>query len=201
MSGAPAQKSPEWFQLRKNVITGTDIAAIIGISRFDSIDDILYKKMGVEKRFSQRSRDAMAHGNMYEDEARQVYERIMCEKVHETGLCVHEKYPWLASSPDGVTETGKLIEIKCPVGDFRSEIPNYYMTQVQLGMEVLDVESCDYIEYKPGFPMRIQCVPRDREWFRNTLLVLEAFWTRVNERRLLPLCEIIDDDHTIPAWE
>ena len=194
MSGAPAQRSPEWIAMRKNVITGTDVAAILGMSRFDTVDDILYKKLGVEKRFSQKSRESMAHGVKYEDEARQVYEHVMSEKVHEVGLCPHETIPWLAASPDGVTETGKLIEIKCPTGDFRSEIPSYYIPQVQLCMEVLNVHVCDYIEYKPGFPLKIQSIPRDREWFNKSYQILEAFWTRVCERKKLPLCEIQEDE-------
>jgi hypothetical protein len=36
-------------------------------------------------------------------------------KVHELGLIPHEKYPWLGGSPDGLTESNCLVEIKCPM--------------------------------------------------------------------------------------
>jgi hypothetical protein len=36
------------------------------------------------------------------------------EVVHEIGLCPHPVEKWLGGSPDGVSESGKLVEIKCP---------------------------------------------------------------------------------------
>lgn len=35
------------------------------------------------------------------------------EVAWEVGLVVHPDLPWLGASPDGVTNTGRLIEIKC----------------------------------------------------------------------------------------
>lgn len=196
---APAQKSPEWIALRKGVITATDVAAITGISRFDTPDDILYKKLGVERKFNERSRVAMAHGVKYEDEARDIYAAARNERVHEVGFYIHETYPFIGASPDGITESGRLIEIKCPTGDLRTSVPDYYMTQIQTCLEVLDLEECDYIEYKPGLPQMVIRVARDRDWFARTLPVLRSFWDRVTERKSLPLCEIHDEDEADDA--
>lgn len=35
--------------------------------------------------------------------------------AHEIGLHPHPVYNWLGGSPDGITESGKLLEIKCPM--------------------------------------------------------------------------------------
>lgn len=177
------------------MITASDAAAIIGISRFDSRIDIIYKKMNFQKRFSQKSRDAMNHGVVHEDMARQEYEKFTGEVVHEVGLIRHREYDFLGASPDGITESGKLLEIKCPTGPLRSSIPIYYVPQVQLCMEVLDLEMCDYVEFKPDSrEMRIFKVPRDREWFKTHLETFRDFWNEVLERRKLPLCEIKEDE-------
>lgn len=189
------QRSEEWFRLRHGMITASDAAAIIGISRFDSRSDVIYKKCGVEKRFSQMSRDAMMHGVVNEDPARIAYERVTGEKVHEVGLIQHPLYPFIGASADGVTESGKLIEIKCPKGDLRKEIPVYYVPQVQLCMEVLDLDTCDYIEFSASTrQIRIFKIDRDREWFQKHLQTFKDFWRDVEARRKLPLCEIQEDE-------
>jgi hypothetical protein len=59
--------------------------------------------------------EATRHGEKYEDEARILYEQRHGEVVHELGLCPHPEHTWLGGSPDGVTESGKLVEIKCPM--------------------------------------------------------------------------------------
>jgi putative phage-type endonuclease len=188
------QRSDAWLAARSTLITATDIAAILGVGRFGTAEGIMYKKCGFKKRFCQRSIDAMAHGVKFEDDARDEYCRITGERVHEVGLVIHPEHVFLGASPDGITESGKLIEIKCPTGPLRTEVPDYYMTQIQLGMECTDLDQCDYMEYKPDTKeLRIINVKRDRDWFSKSLPILRAFWDLVVDRKTKPLCEIIDE--------
>ena len=60
------------------------------------------------------------------------------------------------------------------------------MGQVQMCMEILDLESCDFIQYKPEeitFPKPAEFVvthiKRDREWFKEKLPIMEDFWNKV----------------------
>ena len=130
---------------------------------------------------------ATEHGNKYEDEARDIYCEKYGEVVHEIGLYPHPEYNWLGGSPDGVTESGKLVEIKCPLRrEILPEVPVYYMPQLQLLMEILDLEECDFIQYKPSeltWPQSsvfvVVNIKRDREWFKEKLPVMDAFWKRV----------------------
>lgn len=55
-------------------------------------------------------------------------------------------------------------------------------------MECLDLEVCDFVQYRPGDtwqPEIYDCleVPRDREWFRNALPIMKAFWDKVLAHR------------------
>lgn len=176
------------------MVTASDVASVLGVSRFDTADDIMYKKCGFEKRYSDMSKNAMQHGVFYEDIARREYEKLTGEIVHEVGLIQHPEYSFIGASADGITESGKLIEIKCPKGALRNKVPVYYMPQIQLCLEVLDLETCDYMEYSADSnTLKIFTIARDREWFTRSLPVIREFWDRVVERRKIPLCEIILD--------
>jgi putative phage-type endonuclease len=189
-----AQKSEEWLKLRGNMLTASDVASAIGVNGFESPEDLLYKKCGF-RRLNQDT-TAMDHGNRYEAEARDYYAEKYNETVHEIGLVPHPLYQWLGGSPDGVTESGKLIEIKCPLTrKITNKVPDYYIPQVQVLMDILDLDECDFIQYSPDPHTFVMTkVPRDREWFVKYLPIMSDLWQRVIERRKLPLCEIQNEN-------
>jgi hypothetical protein len=117
-----------------------------------------------------------------------LYEELYGEKTHELGLLPHPTIDFLAGSPDGVTESGRLIEIKCPlrrdIGE--GDVPGHYMPQLQLLMEIMDLDVCDFIQYKPEsitWPapreFTVVTVEREREWFDGNLPFMREFWERV----------------------
>lgn len=63
--------------------------------------------------------EAINHGNINEERAKDVYKTRNGYSLSEVGLIVCEKYPWLAYSADGIVMRGgkpwKLLEIKCPL--------------------------------------------------------------------------------------
>jgi len=180
-----AQKSEEWLALRGNMLTASDVATAIGHNKYETPEDLLRKKCGVGEKFS--GNDATRHGEKYENEARILYEERYGEVVHEIGLCPHPVYNWLGGSPDGVTESGKLVEIKCPMSrKIEACVPEHYVPQIQLCMEILDLEEVDFIQYKPAetnWPRPeefvVVNVKRDREWFKTYLPVMKEFWDKV----------------------
>jgi putative phage-type endonuclease len=187
------QRSDAWLAQRANMLTASDVATVIGVNPYETVEDVMYKKCGFRRFFNNT---ATLHGNKYEEEARDIYCERYGETCYEIGVVPHPLYPWLGGSPDGITKSGKLIEIKCPLTrKITGEVPKYYIPQVQLLMEILDLETCDFIQYRPpnGFAESefvIKTIPRDREWFTKYLPVMKQFWDDVIERRKRPLCEI-----------
>ena len=199
------QRSQEWLELRENMITASDVASALGENRYESINSFIKKKV-LKTKWAGNA--ATAHGTILEPIVRDLYDQRYGRKSHEIGLVQHAKYPWLGASPDGVTEDGLLIEIKCPLTrKIEPKVPSHYLPQVQLQLEITDLEECDFIQYRPANTESIPpCleefvvvrVRRDREWFAKNLPVMEAVWKRILVGKEKGLCEIIDDQ---TAWD
>lgn len=184
------QRTDAWFELRGKMLTASDVATAIGDNPYEKPSGLLVKKCGYGKKFE--GNDATRHGELYEPIARDLYAEERDEVVHELGLVQHPVYSWLGGSPDGITESGKLIEIKCPLKrKIEKKVPKYYLPQIQVLLEVLDLEECDFIQYRPDpFEFVVVNVKRDREWFAEKLPIMKAFWDDVLDKRTNGLCEI-----------
>lgn len=200
-----AQRTPEWYDIRKGLVTASDAAAILGIPPFASFKGDPRAET-LEKKLSSAPLRSMAavHGVKYEQEACDAAMRALGETAIEFGLLVHEKLPWLAASPDGITTNGFAIEIKCPTRR-RIEpghIPHHYYPQVQVQMEVCDVPATYFIQYKPGFLtddgipfLDIVVIERDKQWFADHVDELHAFWKEYMDlRRVRGEQTVTDDD-------
>ena len=191
------QRSQEWLDLRENMITASDAASAIGESRYESEDAFVKKKV---LRTKWAGNAATEHGTRLEPFVRDLYDQKFNRKSHEIGLVQHREYPWLGASPDGITEDGILVEIKCPMSrKIEAKVPKHYWPQVQLQLEITDLEECDFVQYRPAKNESSEAefvvvrVQRDRDWFVRALPVLERVWQRVLKGRAQGLCEIVDD--------
>lgn len=186
-----AQRSAGWFSKRQNMLTASDVATALGENRYEKPSDLVLKKCGFGKKFM--GNDATRHGEKYEPVARDIYEKLKNERVHEFGLVTHPEHDWIGGSPDGITESGVLVEIKCPMSRaIKNEVPAHYMAQVQVLLEILDLDSCDFVQYKPDpYEFVVTRVERSHEWFQERLPRLEEFWRTVQYKRLNGICEII----------
>lgn len=195
------QRSPEWLALRENMITASDVASALGENHYESPDSLVKKKV---LNLKWAGNAATAHGTALEPLVRDLYDEKTGRKSHEIGLVQHRDYPWLGASPDGVTEDGLLIEIKCPLTrKIEAKVPKHYLPQVQLQLEITDLEECDFVQYRPariedGVPRSpeefvIVRVKRDREWFQSKLPAMKAVWDRIVNGRKNGLCEVIDE--------
>ena len=146
------QRSQEWLALRGTMLTASDLATALGDNPYEKPSDLLLKKCGAVKWDGNA---ATAHGTLLEPIARDMYDARYNRKSHEIGLVQHPVHKWLGGSPDGVTEDGRLIEIKCPLTrKITPAVPKYYLPQIQLLLEVLDLEVCDFIQYRPAKTIR-----------------------------------------------
>jgi len=178
------QRSEEWLKLRGNMVTASDAATVLGVNPYESVDGFILKKCGHRTFFGN---EATAHGNKYEDEARDIWCKQTGEICHEIGLYPHPEYDWLGGSPDGVTESGKLVEIKCPLKrQIKDEVPVYYMPQLQLLMHILNLKEAVFIQYKPvaitwpkPYEFSVVHVPREEDWLEKHLPTFRSVWDRV----------------------
>ena len=191
-----AQRTPEWFAIRQGLLTASDAASALDIKPYASYRGSSRAEL-LRKKVSNAPLNNMfvVHGQKYEDEARSWACAAMGEEAHDIGLVVHDTHAWLAASPDGVTRSGKLMEIKCPLKRTiePGQIPHHYYPQVQVQMEVCDIDQTIFVQYKPSAITRdgrafidIVVVERDRRWFENNKDGLKRFWEEYMEERQKP---------------
>lgn len=145
------QKSKEWYEMRHNMITASDFAQALGEGKFGTQKQLIEKKclpLSTEdnKAFS-KSNVFFAWGNMFEPVATMIYSKMMNVYVHEFGLLPHPKYKFFGASPDGISDLGVMLEIKCPFKrKITGDIPTQYYYQIQGQLDVCDLDECDYFE-------------------------------------------------------
>lgn len=140
----PKQKSVEWYNIRQNMITASEISSVLNSNIHQTSYDLLLKKILPIEHITNKS---IEWGNIFEQAALELYESIHNIKTYPLGLVTHNKYNWIGASPDGLLASGKLLEIKCPVNrQIGLDIPLYYWIQMQIQMEVCNIDTCDYFE-------------------------------------------------------
>lgn len=140
----PEQRSNEWYEMRKNMLTASDIGAILGYSKYNSRKSIIKKKT-VGSTF--KGNKYTLHGQKYEEIAKQIYETRYNKIVNEYGLIKHPEIDILGASPDGISNDGIMLEIKCPPKrKITGIVPEHYWVQMQVQLQVCKLERCDFIE-------------------------------------------------------
>lgn len=173
LQGAPQieQRTDEWYEARKKLITASEAASVLkktepvcreyieaykgcpgfsceiergSCNPYQSERDFFLRKHG-KKHFS--GSFATSWGQRFEPIATGIYELQKRCHITEYGLLVHPDLPWLGASPDGITDAGVLLEIKCPYQrQYKDYPPFIYWIQCQLQMEVCNLDQCDFME-------------------------------------------------------
>ena len=138
------QRTEEWFKLRENRLTASDL--------YDAVYHpiTLIKKKIKNVSFNSYSIPALKWGCMFEEVAANIYSHLNSTKINEFGLLVNDNINNFGASPDGITDEGIMIEIKCPYSrEIKDKvIPDKYYYQMQGQMAVCELDICDYIECK-----------------------------------------------------
>jgi putative phage-type endonuclease len=142
----PEQRTPEWYQYRNNLMTASNIWKAVG-SEANQNSLIAEKCKPHVSHYGSNVDSSLHWGQKYEPVSVALYEYINQEKVQEFGCIPHPAYPFIGASPDGITETGRMIEIKNVVSREITGIPKMdYWVQMQVQLEVCDLEDCDFVE-------------------------------------------------------
>lgn len=142
------QRSDQWYKMRDQMITASDFGQALGVGKFGSTKDFYIKKCGYQQPQPFYA-GAMSHGIRYEPVATRAYEIKMNTTVHEFGLLQHPQFEFLGASPDGITDHGVMLEIKCP---FKRKIDGViveqYRYQMQGQLDVSKLDVCHFLECK-----------------------------------------------------
>jgi putative phage-type endonuclease len=138
------QRTDEWFKLRENRLTASDL--------YDAVNSpiSLIKRKLKNVSFNSHAIPALKWGCMFEQVACNIYSHINSTNVNEFGLLINDNINNFGASPDGITDEGIMIEIKCPYSrEIKDKvIPEKYYYQMQGQMAVCELDICDYIECK-----------------------------------------------------
>lgn len=111
------QGSQEWLDMRKGLITMSNIGKIVGHSPYfkGSKEELAMLLKGEkEEKFTPEAIERMKKGNEYEDPVRRVLSRKLGKEIKETGFAVWKKDKRFGASLDGIIDDECGIEIKCP---------------------------------------------------------------------------------------
>ena len=177
------QRSEEWFKQRIDMITGSRVGGILGLSPFATASDVMRSMVrehhGAPSEFE--GNVATEYGNEHEDAAIFALEQELGIQVQETGF--HKVNEWLGASPDGLVDINEVVEIKCPYGkrnatsesEFKSieEQPHYY-AQMQIEMLSTGREQCHFYQWAEG-ASRYELVHIDHKWLDENYPKLADF--------------------------
>jgi len=208
------QGSPEWFQSRIGIASGSRFKDILTEPRAKADKDAgklsttaetyLYELVSMiitdeAPEFSSATTD---WGNKYETLARLEYSLMTDNDVSETGMFLHDSRK-IGASPDGLICDDGMIEIKCPFNSVNhvrtvvaGDMPKEHMPQVQGNLWLNGRQWCDFISFDPRIDgdgrLFIKRIHRDDAYIENL------------ERRVLAFVQKLDSvllDNFGIAWD
>jgi putative phage-type endonuclease len=178
---------------RHDYIGSTEIAAIIGVSPYQTAYDVwLHKKLKVEKIFSEGTLERMRWGLLLEP--------ILLEEASQrlqlkyTGIQVHVRhhlYQFLGSTADGLTQID-VIEGKTTGlfnKSYTDEIPEEYYVQGNYHCGMHGKQRCIYPVLMGGQKFKTYVIEFDKEFYDFCVDACVKFWNKY---------VIGNEDHPIP---
>lgn len=176
----------EWLDFRNKGIGGSDVAAIMGISKYRSPVEVWMEKRGLKEPQDLSDKEAVEWGNRLEsivrDKFAETHPELMVMEL-PASLVSHNR-PWAHANLDGCVkdEHGEwgVLEIKT-VGknrekDWADGVPDYYLTQVTHYLSVTGwkyawvvalIGGQHYVEFK---------VMRDEDDVAMVESAVDTFW-------------------------
>ncbi len=185
-----SRKREQWLLERKKGIGGSDIAAIVGLSKWQTPMDVWLDK--TSKETNDETNLAMELGNYLEPLVIEKYKQATGNSVISNFNAIRdEKHEFARCNLDGfvLTQEGDkgVLEVKT-AGNSRewgdpgtSDIPKHYYCQCQWNMRIAGVDWCDvpvlFFDY--GRRIEVYSVDADAEFQQWLIEEAERFWQGV----------------------
>ncbi|XP_060596457.1 uncharacterized protein LOC132750479 [Ruditapes philippinarum] len=192
-------KNKLWHEHRSMRITSSHFGRICKATERTDLNKLADELLN-PKPFHAKATD---HGIKYETEAVRKYEEKLKCKVNQSGLFVSHDFPYLGASPDGITSSGVLLEVKCPYKARGMEITNKtvpymkkrdnvlllneyhnYYYQVQGQLFCTSAQFCDFFVYSIA-DSKVLRIQRDDKFISSMVAKLQAFYRQFFEPKLL----------------
>jgi len=140
------QRSEEWYKARQTLISASDFGQALNRGEYGNQRDFIIKKVeGKSKEIKYKK--PLLWGVKYEDVATAIYSKRNNVQVFEFGLIKHPELDYIGASPDGISDLGIMLEIKCPFSrKISGKIMEQYYDQIQGQLEVCNLDECDFLE-------------------------------------------------------
>jgi putative phage-type endonuclease len=174
---------------RRTGIGGSDAAAALGLSPWQTPYDLWEEKLGLAPAVEQT--EPMLWGKLLEDIVRREYaRRTGAAPVYSTELIRHPKHPFMFTHLDGDMRPlrGAILEVKTARtaqdwGEAGSdEIPMQYLVQIHHALAVTGAEVCEVAALFGGQDFRLYEVARDLAIEQQIIEHETAFWDHVVTR-------------------
>ena len=177
----------EWLRWRQKGIGGSDVAPILGISKWSSAIDIWLSKTN-QKHDDCVQNEAMEWGHILEPVIRDHFREVTGRKVIEVkAILQNDEHPFMIADIDGLTEDDNgnpaILECKCVSeykrSEWESDIPVYYRTQVEHYLAVTGLGTAYVAALIGGNSFVIREVHTDKEMQKMLVAVEADFWKKV----------------------
>lgn len=177
----------EWLRYRKCGIGGSDVAAILGISKWNSAISLWLDKTNQTNELVEEN-EAMQWGTIMEPIIRNHFAEVTGKTVVEVkAMLQHPEYPFMLADVDGLTEDDAgnpaILEIKTASeykrAEWENDIPSYYQTQVQHYLCVTGVQKAYVAVLIGGNSFKVYEVDADAEIQSMLIAVEKDFWNKV----------------------
>ena len=176
-----------WLRYRKCGIGGSDVAAILGISKWNSAISLWLDKTNQTNEPVEEN-EAMQWGTIMEPIIRNHFAEVTGKMVVEVkAMLQHPEYPFMLADVDGLTEDDAgnpaILEIKTASeykrAEWENDIPSYYQTQVQHYLCVTGVQKAYVAVLIGGNSFKVYEVDSDAEIQSMLIAVEKDFWNKV----------------------
>jgi len=191
----PAQRTPEWFDMRRNKLSGSKLSNFLFVKTHEEVITMYKEVFEGQKKppFTAEQLSWCDWGSKHEDEAMfNLLENLKDIYVFEAPMVQHSETIFLSASPDGFydqfdkrgecIESG-VVEIKCPAKAKKAstKVTYYYVPQMYLEMACSGRRNAIFCSWGPS---------KTRAW--------KVRW---NDKMWSALCKIIDEFRTIKTHE
>lgn len=178
-----------WLAVRKQGIGGSDVAAILGLSKYKGAFSLWAEKSGLMEEPDISGKPAVEWGNILEpvvgDHYRSQHPDREVRRVN--AVCRSLSRPWAQASLDYEVKDPELgwgvLEIKTvglrSADDWDEGVPVYYQTQVMHYLSVTKRPFADVAVLVGGQEYREYRLMRDEEDIAAVERAVDGFWARV----------------------